>query len=105
MACLPGQIIALIEQELGHYKIRERIGAGGMGEVYCAHDSRLDRDVAFKILPVHRPAQDVYDDCRVPIQRVFVNSEAQLKTRLTLREEASSGRALMRKRWPSREAA
>jgi eukaryotic-like serine/threonine-protein kinase len=36
---------------LGPYEIRARIGAGGMGEVYSAHDAKLDRDVAIKILP------------------------------------------------------
>ena len=48
----------MIEQELGHYKILERIGAGGMGEVYRAHDSRLDRDVALKILAADRVADE-----------------------------------------------
>jgi eukaryotic-like serine/threonine-protein kinase len=36
---------------LGAYQIRAPIGAGGMGEVYRAHDAKLDRDVAIKILP------------------------------------------------------
>jgi serine/threonine protein kinase/tetratricopeptide (TPR) repeat protein len=48
-----------IGQVLGHYRIDQQIGAGGMGVVYLAHDEQLDRDIALKVLPAGTLADEV----------------------------------------------
>ena len=41
----------MADELIGHFKLLDKLGAGGMGEVYLAHDTKLDRKVAIKLLP------------------------------------------------------
>ncbi len=41
----------MVDTTISHYKVIEKIGQGGMGEVYRAEDTNLSRDVAIKVLP------------------------------------------------------
>ena len=59
---------------VSHYKIINKIGAGGMGEVYLAQDTELDRKVALKFLPAHLCRDE---DCRKRFKR-----EAQAAAKL-----------------------
>src|SRR5258708_10987784 len=48
----------MIGQTLGHYRVLEKVAAGGMGVVYRARDEQLDRDVALKVLPTGTLSDD-----------------------------------------------
>src|SRR5437867_9161339 len=52
--------------KLGPYEVSSPLGAGGMGEVYRARDTRLGRDVAIKVLPQHLSANS---DVRARFER------------------------------------
>src|SRR5579862_813469 len=50
-ALAEGRARSMFGRTLGHYQVVAFVGAGGMGEVYRARDSRIERDVAVKVLP------------------------------------------------------
>ena len=64
------QAHSLIGKKLGHYQIISQLGTGGMGEVYLARDTRLNRPVAVKTLPVSLSAHPNY------LQRFQIEAEA-----------------------------
>jgi len=66
---------ALIGQKIGSFEIMEMIGQGGMGVVYLAHDTKLDRSVAIKSMPAEL--------ARDPIVRARFQREAKLLASLS----------------------
>ena len=63
-----------VGSRLGSYTVTAKIGAGGMGEVYRARDTTLDRDVALKVLPeafngIHERPENGWTSSSVDMRR------------------------------------
>jgi serine/threonine protein kinase len=74
----------MIAEQISHYRIIHQLGAGGMGEVYLAFDTRLDRNVALKLLPA-RFTQDA-DRVRRFIQEAKAASALNHPNIITIHE-------------------
>ena len=79
-------------QQLLHYRLIEKIGEGGMGVVWLARDTTLDRDVAIKLLPATLAAD--------PMRMTRFEREAKLLASLSHRRSRSPARSRMA--WPRR---
>src|SRR2546428_10212465 len=66
----PNDALAIgVRTRIGRYEICSQLGAGGMGEVYLAHDTKLDRKVALKILPSNHVGRE-------PVRRFMQEARA-----------------------------
>ena len=73
----------MIGRSINQYQFTEKLGAGGMGEIYKAHDTRLNRIVAIKVLPASRSG-DPERRQMAPLIRIASNLRAVLAAQVAL---------------------
>ncbi len=78
----------MIGKTLGHYEILSHLGSGGMGDVYLAHDARLNRKVALKMLPPRTAGRpDLLSRFRREFESVAALSHPNIVTIFSVEEE------------------
>jgi serine/threonine protein kinase len=80
----------MIGKTLSHYKVLEKLGSGGMGEVYVAEDTKLNRNIALKILPAEMASEERRHRFQREAQAIAALNHPNIVTIHSVEEEEGS---------------